>query len=245
MSVLRNEYDLEKHIDEVWYSSSNVIYSRFEEDEDENKGNLYVIFKGGKQYLYKSVSYRNYLSFKNGITDGSSGKALNEYIIKVYKAEKLEDADLNLIVEKLHSPKPEENTYFIHGNSDNFSEDIFQAYYAPTIDYVLEFVPECKFITVFDDKYGMRSVDYLLNGNVEPEKISIFLRVSQVEDIGEKYNECKLVKLRDRDCEDSEFIDTQLIKRSVEDIAYVSPEELGKIYGVSRPAYIMIKRRML
>ena len=38
MSVLRSDYDLEKHIDEVWYESSNVIFSKFTEDKEKNSG---------------------------------------------------------------------------------------------------------------------------------------------------------------------------------------------------------------
>ena len=67
MSVLRKEYNLETHVDEVWYDSTNVVFSRFEENENENMGDLYVVFKAGKQYVYKNVSYTDYLYFKNGL----------------------------------------------------------------------------------------------------------------------------------------------------------------------------------
>ena len=57
MSVLKSEYDLEKCVDRVWYESSNVIYSEFYEHDVDNFGELYIVFKGGKRYLYKNVSY--------------------------------------------------------------------------------------------------------------------------------------------------------------------------------------------
>ena len=237
------KYDLERHVDEVWYDSSNVIYSKFVEDENENKGNLYVVFKGGKQYLYKDVSYINYLSFKNGGIDGSSGRALNEYIIKSYASEKMEDVDINDILSVLESTKPEECTYFIHGTG--FNKDIFNVFYIPALEYAVNWSSDCMFVTTFYDEYGMCSIDYLLENGVAPERISIFVKHSDSENINDKYCDCNIVKIRDSDYSDEEFIDTELIKRSFEDITYISQEELEKIRKDSRSAYIVIKRRLL
>ena len=244
MSLLRNNYDLETHVDEVWYESSNVIYSRFEEDENENKGNLYVVFKGGKQYVYKNVSYTNYLSFKHGGLDGSSGKALNEYIIKVYAAEKLDDVDMEEVRRGLAAEKPEESTYFIHGSGE-FSDSVFDNFYAPQLEYAIELYPEWSFITTLYDEYGMRSVRYLLDRGVDAGKIEVWLRKSDADSLDSALSDCKTVKIRDTDYEDDEFIDNQLIKRSSEDICHIDFVSIGKIRDVSRSAYITLARKML
>ena len=243
MSVLRNIYDLERHIDETWYDSTNVVYSKFIEDENENKGDLYVVFKGGKQYLYKSVSYQNYLSFKKGIVEGSSGKALNQYIIKVYEAEKVDDADINELVERLNSPDEKDLTYFIHGDG-KLDEDVFQIAYLQTIEYVLSMYSDSKFVVKNDDQYSMRSAEYLLNVvKIDPERITIYIKKSDYDNLGEEFQECRTVKIKD-DEYDQDLIDREIMKRSFEDIGYVSEEMLEKIAGISRTAYIILTRRM-
>ncbi len=241
MSAIRTKYDLERNVDEVWYQSSNVIYSSFEEDSERNCGNLTVVFKEGKRYLYKDVTFMDYLYFKNAaFNDGSSGKAFNQYIIKKYTGERVEDADLNLILEELNKADQKDSTYFIHGDGD-VDEFVFTGMYSTTIDYALDVSSDSKFAVMFSDAYGMRSVKYMLDCGVDPSRITIYMKAS--DDLDEQFSECHTVKIKDERY-DENFIASEIQRRSFEDIAYVSPESLEKIAAISKSAYIILKRRM-
>ena len=243
MSVLRKEYNLETHVDEVWYESSNVVYSRFEEDGEENVGNLYVVFKGGKQYLYEKVAYTDYLSFKGAFVDGSSGKALNEYIIKKYKGEKVDDADITELQNRLMSPRAEETTYFIHGSSD-YDRDILLYHYIPTIEYFIELSSDSRFITTLYDRFGYEAVMYMVTQGVDPGKFTLYMRKSDelTFTLLPELANCNTVMIKDKEWDD-DFIRQQMRIRSTEDIAYVSPDELEKIKEISPSAYNIIIRR--
>ena len=243
MSAIKTEYDLERNVDEVWYQSSNVIYSWFEEDQERNCGDLMVVFKGGKRYLYKGVSFMDYLYFKNAaFNDGSSGKAFNEYIIKKYTGEKMEDADLNEILEKLNEPDPKDTTYFIHGDGE-VDEMVFTAMYENTINYALEVSSDSKFAAMFSDAYGMRSVKYLLDCGVDSSRLTIYMKDSDVSKLDGPTSVCRIVKISDSKYDD-DFIALEIQRRSFEDIAYISQETLAEIAKVSKSAYIILNRRM-
>jgi hypothetical protein len=244
MAILKNKYDLERNVDEVWYQSSNVIYSWFEEDQERNIGNLTVVFKGGKRYLYRNVSFMDYLYFKNAaFKDGSSGKAFNEYIIKKYIGEKIDDADLSSILDALNEEDPKNTTYFIHGDGE-VDELIFSGMYVNTINYALEVSSETKFAVMFSNAYGMRSVKYLLDCGVDSSRITIYMKESDVSKLDGPTCECVLVKIKDERYND-DFIISEIQRRSFEDIAYISPEALAEISKVSKSAYIILKRRMM
>jgi hypothetical protein len=243
MSVLRKEYNLETHVDEVWYDSTNVVYSRFEENENENMGDLYVVFKAGKQYIYKNVSYADYLYFKNGLVEGSSGKALNEYIIKRYKGEKTDDADITELQERLASPREEESTYFIHGNGE-FDNEILTNFYVPTVQYCMEISSDSRFVTTLYEKYGFETVKYMVENGADASKFTIYMRKSDELTITlyTELEDCRKVFIKDEEWDDK-FIAQQLRVRSFEDIGYVSADELEKIREISPSAYNIIIRR--
>ena len=232
MPMLKNEYDLEKCIDRVWYESTNVIYSEFYEHDNDNFGELYIVFREGKRYLYKNVSYMNYLYFKNAaFKEGSSGKALNEYIIKNYKGEKVDDVSIDDILKRLNEPDRKDVTYFIHGDGD-VDEMVFQGMYVNTIDYVMESSSDSRFAVMFSNKYGMRSVKYLLDNGVDSSRITIYMKESDISELDGPASECVIVKIKDEKYDD-DFIAGQIQGRSFEDIAYVSQEsldEIAKIY---------------
>ena len=92
-----NQY--ENKIDHTWYDSSNVVYSACYDTENSGKKSLKVVFKEGRTYLYKDVDANDYIQFSKNMD--SSGKALNQYIIKKYKGVRLGDTDL----EKLQALK--------------------------------------------------------------------------------------------------------------------------------------------
>ena len=80
-----------KDIDRCWFDSSNVKYAECVDNDNELK-TLRVVFKNGTQYQYNKVDVRDYVMFKNSL---SQGKALNESIKgKGYEYEKLENSDL-------------------------------------------------------------------------------------------------------------------------------------------------------
>ena len=83
-----NKY--ENGIEHNWYLSSNILYSQCY-DKGEGKS-LKLVFKGGRTYLYMGVSLDDYILFRDS---ESTGEAANKYIIKKYKAVRLEDVNTN------------------------------------------------------------------------------------------------------------------------------------------------------
>lgn len=98
MSLIISEYNENELIDECWYDSSNIYYSKCFDNIDAYK-NLVVVFKDGRAYIYKDVIVQDYLLFKYGGLYDSQGKALNSFI-KKYKYERLNKFDINLLEEK-------------------------------------------------------------------------------------------------------------------------------------------------
>lgn len=102
MAILAKIYDEKTRTDRVWYESSNVFYSKFVENENDNNGQLYVTFKNGATYHYKDVDMpTDYILFKNGGIDASQGKTLNKRIKGKYDYERVEDADMVMLQEEL------------------------------------------------------------------------------------------------------------------------------------------------
>lgn len=110
--ILVSKYDETEKIDEVFYESSNIYYSKAVEHKDDNFVDLYVTFKNGATYLYKNVDMvKDYVMFKHGGLDGSQGKALNKFIKPKYEFEKVENANMELLNEEYIRLKyPEETT---------------------------------------------------------------------------------------------------------------------------------------
>ena len=112
--ILVSKYDETEKIDEVFYESSNIYYSKAVEHKNDNFVDLYVTFKNGATYLYKNVDMvKDYIMFKHGGLDGSQGKALNKFIKPKYEFEKVENADMELLKEeyiKMKCPQVEVET---------------------------------------------------------------------------------------------------------------------------------------
>lgn len=174
MAILGKIYNPETRTDKVWYESSNVVYSEFVENENDNNGQLYVTFKNGATYHYKDVDMvTDYILFKSGGIDNSQGKTLNKQIKGKYEYERVADKDVKLLQEELEnlnkepdvideSDEPYEITYFISGHRV-ITEEEFNATYKPAIDFVLENEPNCKF--VIGDYWGCDEMaqNYLLD----------------------------------------------------------------------------------
>lgn len=116
--ILVSKYDETEKIDEVFYESSNIYYSKAVEHKNDNFVDLYVTFKNGATYLYKDVDMvKDYVMFKHGGLDGSQGKALNKFIKPKYEFEKVENANMELLKEEYIRLKyPEEH---IEGEATN------------------------------------------------------------------------------------------------------------------------------
>ena len=102
MAILGKIYDEQTKTDRVWYQSSNVFYSKFVENDNDNYGQLYVTFKNGATYHYKDVDMpTDYILFKNGGIDASQGKTLNKLIKGKYEFERVGDENITVLQEEL------------------------------------------------------------------------------------------------------------------------------------------------
>ena len=155
MAIIGKHYDEKTHIDEDWYESSNVVYSKFIENESDNYGQLYVTFKNGATYHYKDVDMpTDYLLFKSGGIDNSQGKTLNKQIKAKYEYERVSDENIQELMERLENLKNDvEETapdngvmvYFISGHR-RITQEEFDQSYKPAIDFVIESSPDCEFV---------------------------------------------------------------------------------------------------
>ena len=241
MSILRNEYDLERKIDKNWFNSSNVLYSEFAEDTSENKGVLTVVFKNGKQYIYKDVSYLDYMGFKRASLDDSNGKSFNNFIIKKYKGEKDGEANVSEIIARLDEPEEKEVTYYIHGE-DEFNDLVFDAYYASSLDYIYNSFSDAKFIFRNNDVYGEKSAYYLLSLGIDPKRITIY--GFKGDDLSSGLADCRIIGLNKNEFPD-DSLDFFLVRQSFDDIAYVSPASIEEVKKISRSASIMLQRKFV
>lgn len=183
--ILEKVYEEQEKVQKVWYESSMILYTEMIEDENENKGDLFVTFKNGSVYKYKDVSFEDYLVFLNGGTDVSQGKTLNKVIKNKYEYEKISeasDAMVSLIKSKLDEARKSnaekeidvENTYFISGHRD-ITEEEFEINYKPAIDYVLYSNENAKFIV--GDYYGVdiMAQNYLVDAlGINPDRITVY-----------------------------------------------------------------------
>lgn len=95
MSKILNLY--QDNIDKSWYDSSNIIYSECDDVLNGLKI-LKIVFKNGRTYKYFDVDVNDYLLFRE---NASQGKAFSKYILK-YKCERVEDSDVNSLMDELN-----------------------------------------------------------------------------------------------------------------------------------------------
>lgn len=91
--IIYNKYT--NNEDYTWYDSSNVVFSKCYDNNQDFK-TLKVVFKNGRTYLYKDVNAGDYVCFRNS---QSNGKAINDFIIKKYKGIRIADTDINKLNE--------------------------------------------------------------------------------------------------------------------------------------------------
>jgi len=120
MGLIISNYDKENLIDECWYDSSTVYYSKCFDKLNDYK-ELEVTFKDGRTYRYSNLIIQDYLLFKNGGLDNSQGKALNKFI-KKYQFEKLDKInidDLDLKRQLLMERREVEKLKLLSENNNN------------------------------------------------------------------------------------------------------------------------------
>lgn len=178
--LITSVYNKETRTEKAWYESSNVFYSEFVEDEFKNEGDLIVTFNNGSTYKYKDVQITpDYLMFKHGGLEGSHGKALNKHIKTKYEFEKLDNKNIELLVEEkinvslLKIKEQYEKTYFISGHRD-ITEHEFEKYKI-AINETLEKTPDAIF--VIGDYHGLdiMAQNYLMDElEIEPERVIVY-----------------------------------------------------------------------
>ena len=226
MSIIGKIYDEKTRTDKVWYESSNVVYSKFVENEHDNFGQLYVTFKNGATYHYKDVDMpTDYLLFKSGGIDNSQGKTLNKQIKGKYEYERVSDEDVNLLMEELERVKNGETedanaegtftTYFISGHREITQEE-FDSIYVPVINQVLETTPNCLFVV--GDYWGADEMaqNYLLDVlELDTQRITVYHMLEKP-----RYFNPKVERFRGGFMTDDSR-DEAMTRDSDEDIAFV------------------------
>ena len=230
--IIKKYYDEKEKADEVWYDSSMIYYTKFVEHENENRGDLFVTFKNGTLYVYKSVAYGDYLVFKNGGTSASSqGKALNSIIKPMYDFENLGDSDMdeikrryNEICELENEEKKHENykniTYFISGHRAITNEE-FEFNYVPLLELALNNTPNARFVV--GDYYGVdiMAQNYLVDVlNVDPGRITVYHMFETPRNINPK------IKNTVGGFQNDDDRDAAMTENSFEDIALVRDENV-------------------
>ena len=236
--IIKKYYDENEKADEVWYDSSMIYYTKFVEHENENRGDLFVTFKNSTAYVYKSVSYEDYLVFRNGGTSSSSqGKALNSIIKPMYDYENLGSADMEAIQRKynivceLESQKENEVdykniTYFISGHRE-ISDEEFEFNYLPLLELALNNTPNARFVV--GDYYGVdiMAQNYLIDVlGVEPERITVYHMFDSPRNINPK------IKNTVGGFTSDDERDAAMTANSFEDIALVRDE--NKLSGTAK-----------
>lgn len=146
--VVYNRYVNNK--DHTWYDSSNVVYSLCYDNNEATK-NLKIVFKNGRTYLYKNVDVNDYIGFRSG---ESTGKTVNQYIVKKYQGVRLPDTDM----EKLDELKEE----FI--NDNKITEEAFTnlAYHLSVNNITGDFALKLNGKTIYRGVEGQVSILNLL-----------------------------------------------------------------------------------
>lgn len=164
--ILKKIYEEATKTQKVWYDSSMIIYSEMVESDDTNSGMLYITFNNGSIYVYKNVSFDDYLVFIGGGSDASQGKTLNKIIKSKYESEKVGIANITEIKNELNKIQENEDfksiTYFISGPTD-ISPIEFEFNYMPLINFALQKTQNAHFILSDEEGVSLMAQNYLLD----------------------------------------------------------------------------------
>ena len=221
--ILKKIYYEKTKTQKVWYDSTMIVYTEMVEDEIENKGDLYVTFKNGSTYVYKDVTFEDYILFIAGGTDASQGKTLNKVIKSKYEFEKGEQKNVQDLIDEMNRLNEEEmsqdiditHTFRIFGEDDLTDNEIEFNYYSK-INQAMFLYEDVKFILGSNNGFDKKMQDYFMDIlGVDPEIIEVFY----VGDMPEYINP-KIVNKR---CgfKDANEQDTAMMYSSAKDIAFV------------------------
>ena len=217
--IKKKVYDESTKTQKIWYDSSMMVYSEMVEDDNENKGELYVVFKNGTKYVYHDVSFEDYVLLIGGGTDASQGKTLSKIIKGKYEYEKVEDADLEAIEREYYKDfsiqKDKLNTYFISGHRD-ISPVEFETNYQAMINYVLNGNPDAKFVVGDYQGVDIMAQNYLLDVlYINPANVTVYHMFDAPRNVNPK-----VTKLKGGYTSDEER-DSAMTNDSTYDIAFV------------------------
>lgn len=176
--ILKKIYNEKEHIQEIWYDSTMIYYTKMVEDEFENIGDLYVTFKNGTTYKYSKVSFEDYMVFIGGGTDASQGKTLNKVIKSKYEYEKIGNADMQLLQDEFNKAceidLDIEKTYFISGHRDITPEE-FEYNYEPLINLAISKTKDAKFVIGDCEGVDKMAQDYLMDIlMISPQNVTVY-----------------------------------------------------------------------
>lgn len=137
--------------DYTWYDSSNVLFSKCYDNNNEEK-TVKIVFKEGRTYVYKGVNVMDYLAFKSSQSNGS---AVNKHIIKKYKGVRISDTDLGKLAELKEG--------FINGDKE-IDNEVFSNldYHIDLCDKTGEFQLKLNGKTIYTAVEGQVSIVNLL-----------------------------------------------------------------------------------
>ena len=168
--ILKKIYDEKTKTQKVWYDSTMIVYTEMVEDEIENKGDLYVTFKNGSTYVYKDVTFEDYILFIAGGTDASQGKTLNKVIKSKYEFEKGEQKNVQDLIDEMNRLNEEEmsrdiditHTFRIFGEDDLTDNEIEFNYYSK-INQAMFLYEDAKFILGSNNGFDKKMQDYFMD----------------------------------------------------------------------------------
>lgn len=178
--LLNSFYNENTRTDKAWFDSSNIVYSEFVEDPNKNEGDLYVTFKNGATYKYKNVQITpDYVMFKHGGLEGSHGKALNAHIKPKYEFEKVDNRDVDKLLEErmeyavAHAIEVKNKTYFISGHR-NITEEEFITY-KTAIQNILNKTPDAFFVVGDYEGVDIMAQNYLIDElGINPNQVTVY-----------------------------------------------------------------------
>lgn len=197
--LIYKHYDGKTKTQEAWYNSSMFIYTKFVEDANENKGDLTVVFKTGGTYIYKGVTYNDYLLVLQGGTDASQGKTLNKIVKGKYDYDKLDDTNIGDLQLKMAAVQNQEhfenvkkeNTYFISGHR-NITEDEFDRNYGIMLMQLIHNEPKPWFVVGDYEGVDIMAQNYLIDVlDYDPERITVYHMFESPRNINPKITNTK------------------------------------------------------
>ena len=216
------KYDYVNHLEEAWFDSSMIVYSKMVENQSENKGTLYVVFKNGTMYKYIDVDIVDYVLFIGGGTDASQGKTLNKLIKGKYDYEKCQDVNLDELEERMKGFMDEDcdksNTYFIFGYED-ITPNEFEMYYQSVIGSTASYNEDARFIVGDKDGLDIMAQNYLVELiAVDPARITVYHVGDEPKNLNEKIKNIR------GGFKDDDAVNIAMTNASAHDIAFIRDE---------------------